>query len=324
MTEPYEFVEPLSDEKSERLINLVLLLRSSARGFTKAEIFNRLLSYRADINSDNAAMMFERDKAELIRAGIAIDVYQADAYTEDEFRYRINDDEALLPEIELTQNEISILSTVLQGWKKTIHRSDAIQAQLKLEGLGHSLTDEIPVLELTGNQHLSPLLQAISVRKHVSFEYIKPNTKKPDERKLQPWGVLLRAGQWFVYGFDVVRGADRVFNLNRIASDVKISGTANSFELPTDLNLNNLFQPHLSQEKTTLTLRIAEDNGNRWRQSATAVLTNDASIGDIIQVDVDNLNLEIPLLAAAAPGVVVLEPLEVRDKVRKLVMGEIA
>ncbi len=321
MTEPYDFVEPLTDEKSERIINLVLLLRSSNRGFTKSEIFNRISLYKSDLSFDNASMMFERDKAELLKAGIGIDVYQADAYTEDEFRYRINDEDALLPDLELTAAEVSILSTVLQGWKRTVHRSEAIQAQLKLEGLGHNLTAELPILELTGNQHLPALLQAISLRKVVTFEYIKPNEAVPSSRRLQAWGVLLRGGQWFVYGFDLERSADRVFNLNRITSEVKLTGTANSYELPADLNFDSLFKPHFAQSKSTVQLQMSEGNGWRWRQIAadhSALLMQNG----VFEVELENLNLEIPLLAAAAPGVVVLAPSDIRNRVASLVLGE--
>lgn len=321
MTEPYDFVEPLSDEKSERIINLVLLLRSSSRGFTKSEIFKRLPAYKSELNFESASMMFERDKAELIKAGIVIDVYQADAYTEDEFRYRINDEDALLPKIDLTDAEVSILSVVLQGWKRTVHHSDAIQAQLKLEGLGHNLTDEIPVLEMTGNQHLPVLLQAISQRKAVNFDYIKPNDSNSMNRRLHPWGVLLRGGQWFVYGYDLERSADRVFNLNRITSEVKAGGVSGAYEIPEDLNFGSLFQPHFNQSKTKITLKVAPGSGYRWRNLVPEIdqLTDDLVE---IEVEIDNLNLELPLLAAAAPGVIVLAPKNVRDQVASLVLGK--
>jgi proteasome accessory factor B len=321
VTDLYEDVSPLRDEKAERIINLVLLLRSTKRGFTKSEIFKKIPGYGAESNFETASTMFERDKAELQKAGIYLDVYQADAYAEDEFRYRLNDDDALLPEIEFTDSETAALSVALGAWKSTIQKSDAVQAQLKLEGLGHTFTNNLPVLEMSGNQQLAVLLQAISVRKRIVFEYLKPGDKTPAQRRLEPWGVLVRGGSWFVYGFDTDRQADRVFNLNRLIGDVKTTGNSNSYEIPADLDYKNLFQPHFSQsQKTVVRLRIAENKGLTWRQASLDAEALDMNAGEFDCL-LSNLSLEIPKLAASAPGVVVVSPDDVRQRVKRLVMG---
>jgi predicted DNA-binding transcriptional regulator YafY len=321
--EAYEDVNPLRDDKAERIINLVMLLRSSKRGFTKSEIFKRILGYGAELNFDTASTMFERDKVELQKAGIHVDVYQADAYSEDEFRYRLNDEDALLPEIEFTEAETSALSIALGAWKSTIQKSDAVQAQLKLEGLGHTFTNNLPVLEMSGNQQLSILLHAISIKKQITFDYLKPGDTEPAKRQLEPWGVLVRGGSWFVYGLDKDRNADRVFNLNRLIGDVKMFGTANAYEIPADLDYKNLFQPHFSKnQKTVVRLRIGENNGASWRSLSPDPLALEMQAGEFDCL-LTNLNLEIPKLAAAAPGVVVLSPADVVERVKNLVLGKV-
>lgn len=321
MSGSYEDVEPLRDEKAQRLINLVLVLRSNPRGFTKAEIFQKIQGYQQSDNPETISTMFERDKADLLKAGIQLDVYQANAYSEDEFRYRILDEKSLLPEITFTDAENQALSAAISIWRTTLHKDAAAQAQLKFEGLGQLLTPEIPAIEMKGNQHLEQLLLGIQSRKVVEFEYLKPNDGSAMKRKLQPWGVLNRNGQWFLYGFDLDRSADRVFNLNRIQGNVLLRGSAGAYEIPADVDFSNLFKPHFSQDSaTTVKLRVVSGAGIYWRNLSNdpAVIASDVNEFECV---ISNLSTEIPKLAAQAPEVIVLAPADVRKRVKDLLLG---
>jgi predicted DNA-binding transcriptional regulator YafY len=320
VNDKYELVEPLRDEKAQRLINLVLLLRSSVKGYTKTEIFQRISGYQNSANLDTVSTMFERDKAELAKAGIKLEVYQANAYSEDEFRYRLQDESALLPEISLSSDEVKAVSAALAIWRDTLHKSAALQAQLKLEGLGSLLSNDIPAIDISGNEHLPNLLLAIDQKKLVEFEYFKPQAAEAMTRKLEPWGVLNRNGQWFLYGFDVMRKADRVFNLSRIQGAVTLKGNAGAFEIPDSIDFSGLFKPHFNQtEATSVTLRLAEGAGMHWRRMANV----DTSELNPTTVTCTLLNpaVEIPRLAAEAPEVVVEAPLDIRNRVRNLIFG---
>jgi hypothetical protein len=96
--ETYEDFPPLGDDQvTERLVNLVMLLTSSRFGFTKAEIAQRIPGY----SENPAAMerMFERDKRILAVNNINL----SEPAEDEEYRYKISLQSAMLPEISFSQ-----------------------------------------------------------------------------------------------------------------------------------------------------------------------------------------------------------------------------
>lgn len=62
----------MSDQKTERLINLTLALLATKRYLTKSEIFRVVAGYSG--SAETMERMFERDKDELRSMGIEIEV----------------------------------------------------------------------------------------------------------------------------------------------------------------------------------------------------------------------------------------------------------
>ena len=65
-------------KKRERLLNLLCLLWSSKRKFTREEIFARMAPYRSYPNPETARRTFERDKKTLRQVGFDIQTSQSD------------------------------------------------------------------------------------------------------------------------------------------------------------------------------------------------------------------------------------------------------
>jgi proteasome accessory factor B len=72
----------VSDQKTERLINLTLALLASKRYLSKSEIFNTVAGYSG--SAESMERMFERDKDELRNLGIQIEVKALDPLFDDE------------------------------------------------------------------------------------------------------------------------------------------------------------------------------------------------------------------------------------------------
>ena len=66
------FREEVSGEKEGAALNLLCLMWSSKRKFTRDEIFRQMAPYRSYANSDTARRTFERDKAALRQVGFDI------------------------------------------------------------------------------------------------------------------------------------------------------------------------------------------------------------------------------------------------------------
>ncbi len=101
-------------EKSERLLNLLIMLLMQRRYIAKERV--RELLY-PDSTDEAFERMFERDKDDLRSLGVPIEVGQLDAYFDDEPGYRIRADEAQLPQIELTGDEAQVVGLATKVWE---------------------------------------------------------------------------------------------------------------------------------------------------------------------------------------------------------------
>lgn len=313
-------VPPFTNPMAERLISLVLLLESSTRGFTRREIVERVRGYASDEAA--AERMFERDKRELLSIGILLESYQSDPLNASEVRYRILPDTAQLPPVEFSEAERQVLQAALAAWQNTPHDADAKQAKFKLEALGLRLTETNPLIELGGLVDLEPLLDALRARRAVRFDYRKRESAEPQLRRVQPWGVAFRSGRQFLYGQDLDRGAVRVFNLARVTSRFTEFGGEGSFEIPTEIDVEALLRPIDSSDAgVSVELQVAAGKGHFWRRLA-GVEFDPGLPKTNLQVVLTSPFTMIPQLAGDAPGVVVIGPNEIRQRVARLVRGE--
>ena len=98
----------VSAAKSERLLNLVILLLV-ARNYTTKEQIRALMEPYRDSSDEAFDRMFERDKDDLRALGIPLEVGYVDKFFEDEQGYRIKRDAFELPEIDFTADEVAVL-----------------------------------------------------------------------------------------------------------------------------------------------------------------------------------------------------------------------
>ena len=125
----------MNNNKSERLLNLLILLLVSRSFVTKDRIRDVIDDYRR--GSDEAfEKMFERDKDELRSLGIPIEVGHLDAFFEDEVGYRIKRDAFELPQVELEPDEAAVVGLAARVWQHAGLADATSQALLKLQGGG--------------------------------------------------------------------------------------------------------------------------------------------------------------------------------------------
>ena len=101
-------MQPVSKAKSERLVNLLIMMLS-ARGFvSKHRIRSTIEGYRHQ--SDGAfERMFERDKDDLRAAGVPIVTGSNDPDLDTEDGYRIERSDFELPPVSFTSEELAVL-----------------------------------------------------------------------------------------------------------------------------------------------------------------------------------------------------------------------
>ena len=110
----------MSAAKSERLLNLVILLLV-ARNYTTKDQIRALMEPYRESNDEAFDRMFERDKDDLRALGIPLEVGYVDKFFEDEQGYRIKRDAFELPEIDFTADEVAVLGLADQAVEELVH-----------------------------------------------------------------------------------------------------------------------------------------------------------------------------------------------------------
>jgi proteasome accessory factor B len=215
----------------ERLLNLVTLLLDSETPLSFSEIRNRLPAYSQD-DIASAKRMFERDKDALRAQGVPIELVATDPW-ETEEGYTISRDAYALADIAFTEEELSALFVAAAAPGDD---DDAAQALRKLaSGAETSLaiTGVAPMV-VAGPEASGATLQAVTgaIQHHLSIRFSYRNAAGDvSDRHLDPYSLVIRAGNVYVVGLDRDRGQIRSFRLSRVASDVA-EGDASS--LPPD------------------------------------------------------------------------------------------
>jgi predicted DNA-binding transcriptional regulator YafY len=209
-------------DRVERLTNLLALLLETVEPLSLVQIAGELGSQYPDSHSARRAS-FERDKAALREIGVPIEqeIVAGGPYA-GQTRYWIDRDRYELGGLELDDDEMRALQVAMAAT-----RPGSASGQEALWKLGAGLLDSVaPVAAIVPDVPGLPTLRdALSTRVSVAFGY------RGVDRTVDPWGLLLRDGFWYLIGFDHERADRRTYRIDRIESVVEVVA-GSSFERP--------------------------------------------------------------------------------------------
>ncbi len=273
--------------KSERLLNLVILLLVARNYTTKEQIRALMEPYR--VSSDEAFdRMFERDKDDLRALGVPLEIGYVDKFFEDEQGYRIKRDAFELPEIDFTADEVAVLGLAARVWRHAGLAAATSDALVKLKAAGLSFDreqlDQVAPALAAEEPAFEAMWQATVHRTPIRFDYTRAGESEATTRHLQPWGVVTAQGRWYVVGLDTDREEPRMFRLSRIVSAVRADGDSGSFTVPEGTDLRALSQslaPRRPDRSAVVLARAGAANGLRRRAEvgATGVTGPDGTPG---------------------------------------------
>lgn len=247
--------------KSERLLNLVIMLLVSRTYVTKERIREVIEGYDK-VNDDAFEKMFERDKEELRALGIPIEVGHVDRFFEDEQGYRIKRDAFELPDIDFTPDEAAVLGLAARVWQHAGLASATSSALVKLRAAGldvdREALDALQPRVVADEPAFNDMWEMTISRTPVRFGYRRAGATEVVQRHLEPWGVVTSRERWYVVGHDRDRGEPRLFRLSRIVGAVEADDRPGSFEVPDGTDVRALtasLEPRRSPTEATVLVR---------------------------------------------------------------------
>ena len=306
--------DTMASRKNERLINLTIALLATKRYLTKSEIFRTIEGYEG--SAESKERMFERDKDDLRRIGIMIDVQGVDPGFEDEPGYRIYPDAYSLNLGELNGAEVALLSLAAEAWRGAALGESAQSALVKLRSLGiASDFDALPNLSPKLNvrsPNFVPLTRAIADRISITFKYLSAQLKE-ELRTVDPSGLGSREGNWYLVGFDKNRAETRTFRLDRIVGHVEHASKKGAFETDPNFNVLAFLDSTLFEKREVAEVSIRMGRGHALRRDAHVISSDDEF--DLCQIPYSDEARFLDSILWHADDVIVHTPLQIRKKV---------
>jgi predicted DNA-binding transcriptional regulator YafY len=225
-------------EKLIRQLSLISFLMAQGRPVSALEIKREVEGY-SDMNDDAFARRFYADRAELESLGIQLGVEKpGEGFFEAEL-YSLPPENFYLDPIKFSDDELASLSTALSLLTDGgFAYAEPLRLALQQVAWGHpnpvSEGDKAPVeMAMTASaggrdlsQRLSKIETAISRRKTIEFTYYTMERDETEKRKVNPYHLVFRSGQFYLIGHAHERDAVRVFRLSRIQGKVGYASKA--------------------------------------------------------------------------------------------------
>jgi proteasome accessory factor C len=235
-------------EKLIRQLSLISFLMAKRRPVTALEIKRDVEGY-SEMNDDAFARRFYADRAELEALGIELRVDRAvDGFYEAE-NYSLPPENFYLPSVQFTDRELASLTTALKMLDGQFAYAEPLRLALQQLTWGRpsplSAPDETSIHVAVGpdvegrelSQRLSKIENAIFRRKTILFEYNTLSRGAKEKRKVDPYHLLYRGGQFYMIGHSHERDEQRMFKLSRIQGKISYASKAeHDFPPPEDFD----------------------------------------------------------------------------------------
>lgn len=242
--------------KVERLVNLTVALLEARRPMSLAEI-RRRTGYYAQDDAESARRMFERDKDDLKRMGVPVELREIPFA--DEVGYIVDRRSYELPDVDLAPEEVAALALALQV-------AGGARERLALAKLAARAPDPVE-LDAPGDTRVSldtdpveELAEAVLRRTPLRFTY-RTADGRVAPRRVDPYAVVARRGAWYLVAHDHDREARRAFRLDRIVERPRAAGEPGSFEAPEDLDVAAAVS---GPDAEPVVVELAVDPTARW------------------------------------------------------------
>ena len=310
-----------------RLSLVTFLLSRPGQRVGAAQIRMNVEGYPG-MSDDAFKRRFSEDRAELKEIGIHI---QAETGDDGVDLYSLPGDAYYLPRIDFTADELTALAAcyaVLQdgfAYSQPLHLALLSLTQGRPEVLTETAAPALAVLpEADEPPSLLPKLQAaVDDRKTVRFTYYTIQRDEERERTVDPYGLQVVAGEWYLIGRCHERDAVRTFRLSRIHSRVvHATKKLHDFTRPDGFDLE-AYQGRpawrLGPVAGTARVRVSQTMAwwveAHWRHCGEVQTRDDGSI--VFVTDYADERRMLSWILSLAEAAELLDPPELRDRLRE-------
>ncbi|MHA7304168.1 helix-turn-helix transcriptional regulator [Arthrobacter sp. TMN-49] len=276
-------------DATERLLNLVIALLGTRRGYSKSYLRARINGYTSAASTSaeeekvqaSFERMFERDKKTLQELGIPMSVttsYDTDA--QDQSLYRIDPVDYRVPEVRLDESAMTLLAVAANLWAEATFGAAAQSALRKIATrAGTSWYEDSATTQSrirTTDPSFEPLWTALRNHHPVSFGYNAAGASSSTQRNVQPWGLGNKYGQWYLSGFDLDKGEQRNFRLSRITTEVNVNAK-DTFTRPAEFTIASVLERLGTGTEHTAQIAVPLDSAHWLRSRPGTTLATDSS-----------------------------------------------
>ncbi|RKN80586.1 helix-turn-helix transcriptional regulator [Paenibacillus ginsengarvi] len=183
-----------------------------------------------------------------------------------------------------------------------------------------------PSARQTDERTLQELEQSVAAGRTVTIRYGKPDGSEPEERKVNPYGLVHRMFRWYLIGHCHLRDDMRIFRADRIDG---VRQTDDTFTRPASFSLRDFVKerfesgPETADGETLLTIRLQGEEhaisilADNWYMRSR--ITAQSATELTFTLDEATMNGFIPrYLLSFGTQVRIMEPLELRRQVAEL------
>jgi len=192
-------------------------------------------TYAVRARSAAGERRFERDKEILKSLDIPVEYIPRNSIHPG--GYCIRREACFLPRVRLTVEERKILACLhtaaaLDGASPVLGALTVALQKLRFDEALYEeaqALEHLPIFRVGAAEQpavqadLAALIGAAKHRKTVAFQYHSMNRDAVEERTVEPYGVFLRAGKWYLVGRCALRRAVRMFRLDRMTSQARVN-----------------------------------------------------------------------------------------------------
>jgi len=304
----------------ERLINLIAALLETSQPMTAEQIRTEIAGYD-QANHDAFRRAFERDKEALRAMGIPLETRPSsnDPFVEQADAYIIPKELYYLPQLDLEPDELAALKLAADAVLGAGEEAGSGLMKISLDAATPSWSSARVMwgANVAAQQpFLGPLYSALLARRPVRFTY-ESAAGETSSRRVQPYGLVHRRGNWYLVGRDVDRDAVRAFRLSRIASRVETGDEP--YDIPEGFDAAE----HLAGEAYEIGSGQIENavvrfsDAMRWwpEQNMPAAHLEEVEDGVQVPVPVANVDALVSWVIGFGPHATIVSPAAARSAV---------